>query len=155
MRDRLFDVVVRHALVIGGGGLPPYFADVGWNVPATRPGFTGPAVGRGRGGAVLEVGDLETYEGKTVIDAANRLLCVAPGGGAEGWTRVLDGLKARGLATPDGTLTLTADALSREAKAWLEGAPALAPGYGGDFLLIAPAGDGRFVVERRLSVKGP
>ena len=155
VRDRLFDVVVRHALVIGGGGLPPYFADVGWNVPATRPGFTGPAVGRGRGGAVLEVGDLETYEGKTVIDAANRLLCVAPGGGADGWTRVLDGLKARGLATPDGTLTLTADALSREAKAWLEGAPALAPGYGGDFLLLAPAGDGRFVVERRLSVKGP
>jgi len=155
VRDRLFDVLVRNALVIGGGGLPPYLADVGWNVPATRPGFTGPAVGRGRGGAVLDVGDLETFKGKTEIDATNRLLCVAPRGGADGWAKVLDGLKARGLATADGTLALGADALSREAKSWLEGAPALAPGYGGDFLLLAPAGDGRFRLERRLSVANP
>ena len=155
VRDRLFDVVVRRALVIGGGGLPPYLADVGWNVPPVRPGFTGPAVGRGRGGAVLEVGDLDTYKAKTEVDATNRLLCVAPPGGVEAWERTLAGLKARGLATPDGTLTLGPDALTREAKAWLAGAPALAPGYGGDFLLLAPAGDGRFVVERRLSVKGP
>lgn len=155
VRDRLFDVLVRNALVIGGGGLPPYLADVGWNVPATRRGFTGPAVGRGRGGAVLDVGDLETFKGKTEIDATNRLLCVAPRGGADGWAKVLDGLKARGLATADGTLALGADALSREAKSWLEGAPALAPGYGGDFLLLAPAGDGRFRLERRLSVANP
>jgi hypothetical protein len=155
VRDRLFDVVVRHALVIGGGGLPPYFADVGWNVPASRPGFTGPAVGRGRGGAVLDLGDLETYKGKTEIDATNLVLAVAPKGGAEGWAKALEGLKAKGLATPEGTLTLPLAALSEEAKAWLDGAPALAPGYGGDFLLIAPAGDGRFRVERRLSVGSP
>jgi hypothetical protein len=155
VRDRLFDVVVRDAIVIGGGGLPPYLADVGWNAPATHTGFTGPAVGRGRAGAVLEVGDLETFRGKTEIDATNRILCVAPRGGAEGWAKTLEDLKAKGLAAPDGTLTLTSDALSRQAKAWLEGAPALAPGYSGDFLLLAPAGDGRFRVERRLSVAGP
>ena len=155
VRDRLFDVVVRHALVIGGGGLPPYLADVGWNVPVSRPGFTGAAVGRGRGGAVLDLGDLETYKGKTEIDATNLVLAVAPKGGAEGWAKALEGLKAKGLATPDGTLTLPLAALSQEAKAWLDGAPALAPGYGGDFLLLAPAGDGRFRVERRLSVGSP
>ncbi len=155
VRDRLFDVIVRRALVIGGGGLPPYLADVGWNVPPRRPGFTGMAVGRVRGGSVLDVGDLDTYKAKTEIDATNRLLCVAPAGGEEAWERTLEGLKARGLATPDGTLALGPDALTREAKAWLAGAPALAPGYGGDFLLLAPAGEGRFVVERRVSVKGP
>jgi hypothetical protein len=155
VRDRLFDVVVRRAIVIGGGGLPPYFADVGWNLPVTRPGFTGPSVGRGRGGAVLEVGDLEAFRGKTEIDATNLILCVAPRGGAEGWTKTLEGLKAKGLATPDGTLALSPDTLSEEAKGWLEGAPALAPGYGGDFLLLAPAGDGRFRVERRLSITAP
>jgi hypothetical protein len=155
VRERLADVLVRHALVIGGGGLPPYFADVGWNVPVTRPGFTGSAVGRSRGGAVLEIGDLETYKGKAEIDAANLVLVVAPRGGADGWAKALEGLKAKGFATPDGTLTLSLAALSQEAKAWLEGAPALAPGYAGDFLLIAPAGEGRFRVERRLSVASP
>ena len=155
VRDRLFDVLVRNAVVIGGGGLPPYLADVGWNVPPTRPGFTGPAVGRGRGGAVLEMGDLETYKGKTEVDALNRLLCVAPKGGADGWAKVLEGLRARGLAAADGTLALTGDALSQEAQAWLEGGSALAPGYSGDFLLLAPAGDGRFRVERRLSTTKP
>ena len=152
VRDRLFDVVVRHALVVGGGGLPPYLADVAWNAPATRPGFTGMAVGRGRGGAVLDVGDLDTYKGKTEIDALNKVLCVAPRGGEAAWAKALEALRAKGAATPDGTLTLSLEALSAEAKAWLEGAPALAPGYGGDFLLLAPAGEGRFKVERRLPV---
>jgi hypothetical protein len=155
VRERLFDVLVRSALVIGGGGLPPYLADVGWNLPVTRPGFTGSAVGRGRGGAVIEVGDLDTYKGKVEVDAANRVLCVAPKGGAEGWAKALEGLKARGLATPDGTLALTLAALSAEAKAWLDGAPALAPGYGGDFLLFEPAGEGRLRLLRRLSVASP
>ncbi|MGA7991688.1 MAG: M14 family zinc carboxypeptidase [Thermoanaerobaculia bacterium] len=154
-RDRLFDVVVRHALVIGGGGLPPYLADVGWNEPLTRPGFTGPAVGRLRRGAVLEIGDLDTFRGKTEIDATNRILCVAPPGGADGWAKVLETLGANGLATPDGMLLLKPSALSETAKSWLASGSALAPGYGGDFLLLAPAGDGRFRVERRLSVAHP
>jgi hypothetical protein len=155
VRERLFDVVVRSALVIGGGGLPPFLADVGWNLPVTRPGFTGPVIGRVRGGAVLEIGDLDTFKGKTEIDATNRILCVAPGGGAEGWARTLETLKKKGLATPDGMLALAPDALSLEAKAWIGDAPPLAPGYGGDFLLLAPTGDGRFRVERRLSVSKP
>ncbi len=155
VRDRLFDVVVRHALVIGGGGLTPYLADVGWNVPMTHPGFTGPAVGRGRGGAVLEIGDLDTFKGKTEIDATNRILCVAPPGGPDGWAKVLVALEAKGLAIPGGTLALSLDALSEEARGWISAGSALAPGYGGDFLLLAPAGDGRFRVERRLSVSAP
>ena len=151
VRDRLFDVVVRNAVVIGGGGLPPFLADVGWNTPVARPGFTGPAVGRRRGGAVLEMGDLDSFKGKTEIDATNRILCVAPRGEG-GWAKTLDALRAKGLAAADGTLMLSASALSETAKAWLEGGAPLAPGYGGDFLLLAPAGEGRFRVERRLSV---
>ena len=42
-RDRLFDVLLRNARVVGGGGLPPYLADVGLNVVPARPGFTGPS----------------------------------------------------------------------------------------------------------------
>lgn len=155
VRERLFDVVVRHAVVVGGGGLPPYLADVGWNVPVTRPGFTGTAVGRSRGGAVLEIGDLDAFKGKTEIDATNRILCVAPPGGEAGWTKALETLRSAGLVEPDGTLALTPSALSETAKGWLAGGSALAPGYGGDFLLLAPKGDGRFVVERRLSVANP
>jgi hypothetical protein len=154
VRERLFDVIVRKALVIGGGGLTPFLADVGWNVPMTRPGFTGPDVLRTRRGAVLEIGDLDGSKGKTEIDATNRILCVAPPGGADGWAKVLEALQANGLATSDGTLTLTPAALSGKAKGWLEGPP-LAPGYGGDFLLLVPAGEGRLRVERRLSVSAP
>ncbi|HEX2798928.1 MAG TPA: M14 family zinc carboxypeptidase, partial [Thermoanaerobaculia bacterium] len=63
-RDRLFDVLVRNARVIGGGGLPPYLADVGLNVASTRPGFSGSSP-RGTRGGVLEVGDLTDFLGKT------------------------------------------------------------------------------------------
>jgi hypothetical protein len=46
---------------------------------------------------------------------------------------------------------------SAEAKAWLgsASASALAPGYGGDFLVLQPEGEGRFRVERRISPVEP
>ena len=152
--DRLFDVLVRHARVIGGGGLPPYLADVGLMVTPARPGFSGPSP-RGMRAGVLEVGDLTDFLGKTEIDLAGRLLVVAPPGGEDGWKKTLAGLAARGLATAEGLLTLSESGLSAEAKAWLGGAPSLAPGYGGDFLVLQPAGEGRFRAERRISPVKP
>ncbi len=153
-RDRLFDVLVRNARVIGGGGLPPYLADVGLNVASTRPGFSGPSP-RGMRAGVLEVGDLTDFLGKTEVDLDGRLLVVAPPGGREGWKRTLDDLARRGLVTADGLLALSESDLSTEAKAWLGGTAPLAPGYGGDFLVLQPAAPGRFRVERRISPVEP
>ena len=153
-RDRLFDVLVRNARVIGGGGLPPYLADVGLNVASTRAGFSGSSP-RGTRGGVFEVGDLTDFLGKTEIDLNGRLLVVAPPGGEDGWKRALAGLAARGLATADGFLTLPESDLSVEVKAWLGGAAPLAPGYGGDLLVLQPAGAYRFRVERRISPVEP
>jgi hypothetical protein len=152
--DRLFDVLLRNARVVGGGGLPPYLADVGLNVVPARLGFTGPSPQRAERG-VLEVGDLTTFLGKTEIDLTDRLLVVAPPGGEEGWKKTLAGLAVRGLATADGILTLPESDLSSEVKAWLGGAAPLAPGYSGDFLVLGPAGAGRLRVERRISPVEP
>jgi hypothetical protein len=153
-RDRLFDVLVRNARVIGGGGLPPYVADVGLNVASTHPGFSGPSP-RGIRGGVVEVGDLTEFLGKTELDLDGRLLVVAPPGGEEGWKKTLAGLAGRGLATAEGLLALSESDLSAEAKAWLGGAEPLAPDYGGDLLVLAPAGPGRFRVGRRISPLEP
>jgi hypothetical protein len=153
-RDRLFDVLVRNARVIGGGGLPPYLADVGLNVASARPGFSGSSP-RGTRGGVTEVGDLTDFLGKTEIDLSGRLLVVAPPGGEDGWKKALASLAAHGLATAAGFLIVSESNLSAEAKAWLGGAAPLAPGYGGDFLVLVPAGAGRFRVERRISPVGP
>jgi hypothetical protein len=152
--DRLFDVLVRNARIVVGGGLPPYFADVGLNVAPTRPRFTGPSP-HGAQGGVLEVGDLTEFLGKTEIDLTGRLLVVAPPGGEEGWKKTLAGLAARGRVTAEGLLTLSESDLSSEAKTWLGGGPSLAPGYVGDFLVLQPSGEGRFRVERRISPVEP
>jgi hypothetical protein len=153
-RDRLFDVLVRQARVIGGGGLPPFFADVGLNVTSTRPGFSGPSPRVIRGG-VLEVGDLTDFLGRTELDLDGRVLVVAPPGGEVGWKKALVALAGRGLVTADGLLALSESELSAEAKAWLGGAAPLAPDFGGDFLVLRPAGPGRFRVERRISPAEP
>ncbi|HEX7529201.1 MAG TPA: hypothetical protein VF425_08830, partial [Thermoanaerobaculia bacterium] len=111
--------------------------------------------GRGGRGGVFEIGDLTDFVGKTEIDLTGRLLAVAPPGGEEGWKRTLLGLMSRGRATAAGVLTLREADLSAEAKTWLDSAPALAPGYVGDFLVLQPEGDGRFRVERRISSVEP
>ena len=149
-RERLFDLVLRNARVVSGGGLPPYRADVGMNFPATRASFAGSS-GRGGRGGVFELGDLTDFLGKTEMDLTGRLLVVAPPGGEDGWKKVLAALVSRGRATAAGVLTLSEADLSAEAKGWLGNAPALAPGYNGDFLVLRPEGEGRFRVERRIS----
>lgn len=153
-RERLFDLVLRNARVVSGAGLPPYRADVGMNLPPARASFAGSS-GRGGRGGVFEMGDLTDFLGKTEIDLTGRLLVVAPPGGEEGWKKTLPGLVSRGLATDAGILTLSEADLSAEAKAWLGNAPAVAPGYGGDFLVLRPEGEGRFRVERRISPVEP
>ena len=114
---------------------PPRARDRGRRAPALprgRRAGTSPSRGRASRAARWAAGAAArssrwatstTYKGKSEIDATNLVLVVAPPGGAEGWTKALDGLKAKGLATPDGTLTLSLAALSQEAKAWLDGAP--------------------------------
>jgi hypothetical protein len=154
VRERLFDLVLRNARVVSGAGLPPYRADVGMNLPAARASFAGSS-GRGSRGGVFEMGDLTDFLGKTEIDLTGRLLVVAPPGGEEGWKRTLLGLVSRGRATPAGVLTLSEADLSAEAKAWLGNTPALAPGYGGDFLVLQPEGEVRFRIERRISPVEP
>ena len=153
-RERLFDLVLRNARVVSGGGLPPYRADVGMNLPAAQTGFAGSSGREGRAG-VGELGDLTESRGKTEIDLTGRLLVVAPPGGEEAWKKTLLGLVSRGRATDAGLLTLSEADLSAEAKAWLGNAPALAPGYGGDLLVLQPEGEGRFRVERRISPVEP
>ena len=152
--DRLFDVLLRNARIVGGGGLPPYLADVGLNLVPARPGFAGPSP-HGAPGGVLEVGDLTEFLGKTEIDLTGRLLVVAPPGGEEGWEKTLAGLSARGRVNAEGLLTLSEADLSSEAKDWLRSTPPLAPGYSGDFLVLLPSGVGRFRVERRISPVEP
>jgi hypothetical protein len=153
-RDRMFDLLVRNARVVGGGGLPPFLADVGINVPPTRPAFGGSSPRASRAG-VFEIGDLTDFLGKTEIDLAGKILVVAPPGGDTVWKTTLADLVTRGRAKPDGTLTLSEGDLSGEAKIWLAGSPALAPGYAGDFLVLVPAGPDAFRVERRLSPAEP
>ncbi|MEO8587216.1 MAG: M14 family zinc carboxypeptidase [Acidobacteriota bacterium] len=153
-RERLFDLVLRNARVVSGAGLPPYRADVGMNLPAARASFAGSS-GRGGRGGIVEMGDLTDFLGKTEIDLTGRLLVVAPPGGEAGWKKTLPALVSRGHATEAGILTLSEADLSAEAKTWLAGAPALAPGYGGDFLVLHTEGEGRFRVERRISPVEP
>ena len=153
-RDRLFDLLLRNARVVSGAGLPPYLADVGMNLPPARASFAGSS-GRGGRGGVFEVGDLSDFLGKKEIDLTGRLLAVAPPGGEEGWKRTLAGLVSRGRATAAGVLTLSEADLGAESKAWIGNVPALAPGFGGDFLVLQPEGEGRFRLERRISSVEP
>src|SRR5512140_1158865 len=153
-RDRLFDLLLRNARVVPGSGLPPFRADVGMSLPPARAGFAGTS-GRGGRGGVSELGDLTDFLGKREIDLTGRLLVVAPPGGEDAWKKVLAGLVSRGRATAAGVLALREADLSAEAKTWLGDAPALAPGYVGDFLVLVPEGDGRLRVERRISSVGP
>ena len=154
VRERLFDLLLRNARVVSGSGLPPYRADVGINFPPVRTSFAGSS-GRGGRGGVFEMGDLTDFLGKSEIDLTGRLLVVAPPGGEDGWRKTILGLVARGRATAAGVLTFSEADLAAEAKAWLGETPALAPGYGGDFLVLAPEGEGRFRVERRISPSAP
>jgi hypothetical protein len=143
-RDGLFDLVVREAAVLNGGGFPPYVADVALN-RAILFGGLGP---RSRAG-VADLGDLSTFRGKDEIDARGKLLVPAPAGGEEGWARTFAALKARGLADDTGTLQLPAADLSREVKAWMPAGALLVPGYSGDLLLLEPSGAG-WKAARRL-----
>jgi len=153
-RDRLFDVLLRNARIVGGGDLPPYLADVGLNTALAGARFSS-SLPRGARGGVFEVGDLTDFLGKTEIDLTGRLLVVAPPGGEESWKKTLAGLAARGRVTAEGLLALSESDVSSEAKAWLGGTPPLAPGYFGDFLVLRPSGDGLFRVERRISPVEP
>jgi hypothetical protein len=147
-REGLYDVLVRNALVLNGKGLPPYLADIG----LVKPTNLGGTSGRSRVG-VVEVGDLTEFRGKTEIDATGLVLAPAPPGGEEGWTTVVEGLAARGLADEDGTLKLSPEALSLEVRKWTPGGEFLSPGYRGDLLLLRLAGENRLVFERRIAPK--
>ena len=115
-RGRLVDLVLRHATVHGGRGLPPFHADVAFVRPR-------PFAGEGRrldGATVTGVGNLDHLEGIEEVDATGLVVAPAPPGGAVSWEKTVAGLAARGLAK-ESVLLLDDDALTRETKAWAAG----------------------------------
>lgn len=140
-RGRLVDLVLRHATVHGGRGLPPFHADVAFVRPR-------PFAGEGRrleAATVTGVGDLDHLRGLEDVDATGLLLAPAPAGGAGGWEKALAGLASRGLAK-DGLLLLDDDGLAREAQAWA-GGRAIAPWTALDLVLLRKS-------EKGLAVDG-
>ncbi|MFN7989950.1 MAG: M14 family zinc carboxypeptidase [Thermoanaerobaculia bacterium] len=116
VRGRLVDLVLRHATVHGGRGLPPFHADVA----VVRPrAFAGEGQ-RLAAATVTGVGDLDHLRGLSEVDATALVLAPAPPGGVAAWEKTVAGLSARGLAK-DGLLLLDDDALARETKAWAGG----------------------------------
>ena len=146
-REGIFDVVIREATVLNGAGLPPYVADVAVNRPILFVG-TGPRMRPG----VVDLGDLTEFKGKEEIDAKGKLLVPAPPGGDEGWAKTLARLKERKLVNDAGDLLLAPAQISAEVKGWMSGKELLHPGYRGDLLLLASAGEGKWKLERRISV---
>jgi hypothetical protein len=146
-RDGLFDVVLRGARVANGSGLPPYLADVAINRPGPFAG-TGPRLRAG----IADLGDLAEFRGKEETDLAGKLLVPAPPGGEEGWQKVLASFRSRNLADEAGAIRLSPDLLSAEVKAWMPEGQFLSAGYPGALLILAPAGDGKLRVERRIEI---
>ncbi len=149
VREGFVDVLVREATVLNGAGLSPYVADVG----LVKPHEFGGTSGRGRPG-VVEMGDLSTFSGKEIVEAKGMLLVPAPPGGEEGWRKTLARLGEKGLADGSGRLLLSPERLSAEVKAWTSRSSLLLPGFGGDLLLLSPAGEGAWRVLRRLGSSG-
>ncbi|MBL8114020.1 MAG: peptidase M14 [Acidobacteria bacterium] len=139
---RLYDVILRDLMVVNGRGLAPYPASIALLRGNRR------VDGDGRGGAyVREVGDLAEFATPEPSPAVSGLYAApAPGGDAEGWPAVLDGLAARGLVTEEGALRLKAEDLTKEVAAWA-GKSILEPGYGGDLLLFRTTREGGLVLD--------
>jgi hypothetical protein len=115
-RGRLVDLVLRHATVHGGRGLPPFHADVAFVRPRS---FAGEGQ-RLAAATVMGVGDLDHLRGLADVDATGVVVAPAPAGGPAAWERTLAGLAARGLAK-EGLLLLDDAGLARESKAWAGG----------------------------------
>jgi hypothetical protein len=139
-RGGLVDLVLRHATVHGGRGLPPFHADVAF-VRAR------PFAGEGRridAATVTGVGDLGHLRGLEDVDATGVVVAPAPPGGAAAWEKALAALGARGLAK-DGLLLLDDEGLARETKAWAGGL-AITPWTAVDLVLLRKSDEG-FAVE--------
>ena len=129
-RGRLVDLVLRHATLHGGRGLPPFRADVA--VVRPRP-FAGEGQ-RLAAATVMGVGDLEHLRGLADVDATGLVVAPAPAGGTAGWEKALATLASRGLAKDD-LLVLDDEGLAREAKAWAGGL-AITPWAAVDLVLL-------------------
>ncbi len=146
-RGGLFDLLVRKATVLNGGGLPPYVADVALD----RPSRFGGGSGRPPSG-VVDLGDLTTFRGKTELAAKGKVLVPAPPGGETAWFSVLHSLRARGLLSPDGEILLDEPALAAEVKRWMEpSGRTLSPGFVGDLLLLRRTGEKSLILEQRVA----
>ena len=149
-REGLFDLLIRNATVANGTGLPLFVADVA----LFRPHSFGGTSGRARPG-VADFGDLSDFRGKEEIDGRGRFLVPAPPGGEEGWTALVARLRERKLADADGDLLLVPAQLPAEVNTWTREGQALGPGFTGGLLLLAPAGEGRLRLERRIDPVPP
>lgn len=139
-RGRLVDLVLRHATVHGGRGLPPFHADVAFVRPR-------PFAGEGRrldAAVVTGVGDLNHLRGLADVDATGVVVAPAPAGGPDAWRKTLAGLSERGLAK-DGLLLLDDEGLARESKAWAGGL-AITPWAEVDLVLLRKT-EGGFAVD--------
>lgn len=132
VRDSLFTLVLRHARVAGGRGLPPFVADLAFVVP-------GPFAGDGpphRAPALMEVGDLTHAQGLTEVDATGWLAVPWPASPTEDWPALRASLLAQELiVVEEARLLAVVHALGDPATARL--------GYKGPILLYRSAGAGR------------
>ena len=141
-RDRLFDVLVRNARVIGGGGLPPFLADVGLNVAPARPGFSGasstrdarrrPGGGRPDG---LPRQDRDRPRAAGFSSSPRRAARTAGKRRSPASRRAASRRRTASSRFPSPTFP-------RRRRRGSAGAAPLAPGYGGDFLVLEAGGRG-------------
>jgi len=136
VRDSLFTLVLRHARVAGGRGLPPFTADLAFVVP-------GPFAGdepRRHAPALKELGDLSHARGLTEVDATGLLALPWPEPLEGDWPSLKASLRARNLVEVEEAGLLAA------VRAFGEDAVAR-PGYGGPILLYRALGAGRLSLE--------
>ncbi|WP_243302235.1 M14 family zinc carboxypeptidase [Geothrix oryzisoli] len=136
VREALFTLVLRHARLAGGRGLPPFTADLAFVVPGP---FAGDSHHR-REPAVVDVGDLAHAHGLTEVDATELFAVPWPNPPAGDWPSLKASLQAQGLAEVEEAALLAA------VRAL--GTPAVArPGYEGPVLLYRPGAAGRLSLE--------
>ncbi len=134
-REALASLVVRNVRLGGGRGLPPFPADLAFQVP-------GPFAGEGsrpRNPSLAEVGDLSAAIGLEERDAGGMLAVPWPGPAAS-WSALQESLAARGLAAPDEATLLAALRAQGEAAT-------AKPGFTGTILLFRPDPAGRLRLE--------
>lgn len=134
-RDALATLVVRRVRLAGGRGLPPFPADLAFNVPGP---FAGEG-GRPRSPALADVGDLSASLGLLELDASDMLAVPWPGPVVD-WPALKAALATRGLLVTDEATLLAAARAQGEVAT-------VKPGYSGPVLLYRAGPEGRLRLD--------